>query len=935
MNQASRDGSRALYCLGSRGLPPKVGRFGGIAGVCLAFAIAAPSMGQQQPVGASPTQSSDALETIVVSGSRINDASFQAPTPVTVVTMVDMENRGVTNVADLLNEIPSFQASSTPATSGQTSGGVLNEVNLRGLGANRTLVLVDGRRYVPTGLDGTVDLNVIPQAAISRVEVVTGGASAAWGSDAVAGVVNVLLNHDLHGVQANVQYGGSRYGDDHDVRLSLAFGNDFADNRGSFIVASEYETNGGIPHQSDRPWGAMRWGILSNPSASTPANLISSNVNLAIGTTGGVILYPAPIANIQFGPGGTLQNYNPGLSSGEFAIGGDGANLGQYQELAVPYSRESLYTHVDYKLNDSITAYVEGSYAQSRSVSPTVSPFAFPITIQSDNAFIPAALQSMLAANGLSSFDLWRVNRDMGTITAATVEGSAQTVLGVKGTLPYGWTWDAYYQYGRTDINTQQLNNLINANFAYAADAVVNPANGQVVCRATLSGQAPGCVPLNLFGYGSPSAAAISYVEGTEFQQTDITQEVAAISGQGKLFELNAKPVLLAVGAEYRREYAGGAVDSISQNSGFLIGNFGPIVGDINVKEGFAELDVPLLHDLPFAHSLDMNGALRYTDYSVSGTVSTWKGGLTYEPIAELKLRGTVSRDIRAPSLVELYTPSGLSFSDVSNPTTGNTDFARVLTGGNTQLRPEDATTDTFGFVYQPSYIYGLSLSVDWYHIDVRSAITTVAPQDLVNFCAAGNTAACDAVVRNSAGTILQINQTYLNIGEFRNSGTDIELRYSTVLPGRGDRLTFRALGTFVDHLQASDGQQLTDVAGAVGIDAGGLPHWRWNGSAEYDLGKFGAFANVRFIGGGKYNNYFTTSDLSNLDVPAVWYFNTSARYALGQTDHGLELYGGINNVFDKAPPITPQNFIEPWATNPQLYDVVGRYFYAGIRARF
>src|ERR1700734_3986583 len=202
MNQASRDGSRALYCLGSRGLPPKVGRFGGFAGVCLAFAIAAPSMGQQQPVGASPTQSSDALETIVVSGSRINDASFQAPTPVTVVTMVDMKNRGVRNVADLLNEIPSFQASSTPATSGQTSGGVLNEVNLRGLGANRTLVLVDGRRYVPTGLDGTVDLNVIPQAAISRVEVVTGGASAAWGSDAVAGVVNVLLNHDLHGVQA-------------------------------------------------------------------------------------------------------------------------------------------------------------------------------------------------------------------------------------------------------------------------------------------------------------------------------------------------------------------------------------------------------------------------------------------------------------------------------------------------------------------------------------------------------------------------------------------------------------------------------------------------------------------------------------------------------------------------------------------------------------
>jgi iron complex outermembrane receptor protein len=346
-------------------------------------------------------------------------------------------------------------------------------------------------------------------------------------------------------------------------------------------------------------------------------------------------------------------------------------------------------------------------------------------------------------------------------------------------------------------------------------------------------------------------------------------------------------------------------------------------------------LDLPLLHDLPFVHSLDMNGAFRYTDYSVSGTVSTWKGGLTYEPISDLKLRSTVSRDIRAPNLIELYTPSGLSFTDVNNPATGNTDFARVLTGGNTQLRPEAATTDTFGFVYQPSYVSGLSLSVDWYRINVRSAITTVAPQDLVNFCAAGNTAACDAVVRNSAGTITQINQTYLNIGQFKTSGSDIELRYSTLLPGRAGRLTFRALSTFVDHLQASDGAQLTDVAGAVGIDSGGLPHWRANGNVDYEVGKFGAFLNVRYIGAGKYNNYFTAADLDNIDIPAVWYFNGSVRYTLGERAQGVEIYGGINNIFDKAPPITPQNFIEPWATNPQLYDVVGRFFYAGIRAHF
>jgi outer membrane receptor protein involved in Fe transport len=890
----------------------------------------------------SPTPGETAIEEVSVTASRIAVSGFEAPTPITVVSREDIDNIGATNIAEALNQMPAFFAGSTPTTSSlnSTTNGS-NFVNLRAMGTGRTLVLVDGHRHVATTNTGTVDLNVIPSAAVARVDVVTGGASAAWGSDAVAGVVNIRLDDQLQGMRSTVQYGQSTHGDGEDSLVSVAAGDRFADGRGHFIIAAEYNKNEGVMHQRDRDWGRAAWAWLGQPG--TPSNIIAPNVNIALGTEGGLILGPGPIANIQFGPGGTLLPYQRGsIVSGALQVGGDGANMGQYRVISVPYDRKNILTHVDYALNDYVTAYFDGSFAESHAISPTVQTFDFGITIRADNAFIPAALRTLMTNNSLTSFSLGRVNTDLGFVTADTKNQTTRAAFGFKGKFGESWSWDAYFQHGETSIDNLQLNNRIAANFANAVDAVVNPANGQIVCRATLSGRAPGCVPLNLFGFGSPSAAAIAYVNGTGFLYTTIEQEVAAASLSGKLFELPAGAVTGAAGVEYRKEESRSSADPIAVAGGYsLIGNTTPIGGDFDVKEGFVELNVPILAQLPGADLLDINGAVRETDYSLSGSVRTWKAGFNYKPFGDLRLRGTRSRDIRAPNVSELFTTNSITFTSVLDARTGTVNpLVKIVGGGNVNLRPEIADTKTVGIVYEPSQAEGLRLSVDYYDIRIEDAISTLGAQSLVTTCELGAANACAAITRDPAtGQLVQINTTNLNIAEVHTEGVDIEALYATdVLQRFGfeGQLTFRLLANRMEHLESSpDGIVFRDSIGVVGPNFGSTPHWRGNFSATYARGPFSVFGQARYVGGGKFNGDWTEQQIADNSIPSVTYFDLSMRYVFDHAGNRFEFFAGANNVLDKSPPISPINFVVPISTNVSMYDLVGRFVFGGVRLKF
>ncbi|WP_417624684.1 TonB-dependent receptor [Paremcibacter congregatus] len=885
------------------------------------------------------------FDEIIVSSSRIKKSGFEAPTPVTVLGVEDMEARGTSNVADIINELPGFSGTRTPtSTSLNSRGSGTNAIDLRGLGGNRNLVLVNGRRHVPTDEFGNVDMNVIPTLAVKRIEVVTGGASAAWGSDAVSGVVNVIYDKTLEGLKVEAQYGISGQGDAENYRLSMAFGSAVAEGRGHILIAADYNDHKGIPLATARDWSLRHPGILPNaadtgPNDGIPANIIRNNVGLFLASPNGVTLPGGPLGNLEFLPDGTAIPRALGTIGGVMMAGGSGSFLSDSAALYIPVERKNVMAAFDYDITEDVNFYFEGSAGQSNSNGALVNSFSFGIPIKSGNSYLPASVQTIMTDTGTGSLALFRTNSEFGPISSVSQTVNYRFVAGLKGDLNDNWSWDAYYQYGRSDFSNRQINNLLPGNMALAADAVIDPITGNPVCAAALSGVDPNCVPINLFGVGSPSQDAIDYVTGTSISDTILKQQVAAASVSGDLFEGWAGPISTSFGLEYRKESLKREVDDLSERALFLITNAQPLEGDYNVKEVFGEVLVPLLNEETSGQSLNFNGALRYTDYSTSGTVATWKAGLTYDPISELRIRGTISRDIRAPSIGEVFLKTLLLFENVTNPFTGNTDFSRILNTGNTELKEESALTKTFGMVYSPDWLENFQASVDWYDIDITDSIQSVSSQSIIDACFSGKTEFCNLIKFAPDNTIQDITNKLLNLGTFQVRGIDFEARYLTVLDN-DDTVGLKILGSYVyDKNVAADGVTEVNYAGEVGSASGfGLPKWKIRANVSYETGGFGLFSQLRYVGAGKYNIQWGPEELADAEnnIAAEIYVDLSARYRFEQGSlEGVELFGGINNVFDNDPPVIPLDFIGPTATNAVHYDVVGRSFYFGVRAQF
>ncbi|MXP41301.1 TonB-dependent receptor [Altererythrobacter soli] len=937
----------------------------------LALGCAFPAVAQDQ---AGDDASPLAGEPIVVTGSRIARSGFDSPTPVTVVGGEQIARQGASNVAEVLNEIPAFRPQSTPATTAIFMNNIgASTADLRGLGANRTLVLIDGRRVVPATVAGSsfapagaVDLNMVPTSLIERVDVVTGGASAAYGSDAVAGVVNLILDTDLEGIRASAQWGIADEGDDEEWILSLAGGTSFAGGLGRIVAGVEYVDDQGTGDCYSRDWCALSYNTVSNPfidparpqlgrvSQGDPATLILPHTRVATATFNGQII-GGPLRGTEFNPDGTTfqHDYGTYFGAGIFQSGGGDEQLAFYQwfPISSPSERINSFAHAEYDVSDSVTLFLEGSYgrvegstlgAQRRDLAPRI--------IRRDNAFLPASVAARMDAFGLPVIPVARIWNDIGPQVGHVERETYRAVTGARAELGAGWDLDAYYQFGRTNYSQTGENTTINSRMAFAIDAVIDPATDSPVCRAVLQGNAAaaGCQPLNIFGHGSPSPAAIDYVTGTAFQSTEMTQHVASVAVQGDLLDLWAGPLAIATGVEFRKDIASGTADAISQALDFYTGPGAGIDGEVEVWEGFVEAILPL------SDNAELNGAVRLTDYSTSGSVTTWKVGADWAPTDWLRLRATRSRDIRAPNIFELFGPPQSSFQSILDPQTGAQVLSSVLLGGNPDLQPERADTWTAGVVLQPEIGTGsLRLSVDYYDIELDGAVSTLGAQVIVDRCFGGATDLCGFVTRGADNTITQVRNFNLNLNTLITRGWDMEAAYSlplsTFSEDMGGTLSLRVLTTIVDDLITVDSSGASvDRAGMNGSPVSqpsGVPRYIANGYLTYSSDPFEAQVQVRHIAEGRYNTSLIGPDedgydpalpnsISDNHIGAWTYVNLNASYNLWRDgDREVDVFGVINNLFDKDPPVDAPSSFGP--TNNVLYDVVGRTYKVGVRVRY
>jgi iron complex outermembrane receptor protein len=896
----------------------------------IAITIALASGASAQTVASSPAATqgdkSAAVSEVVVTGSLIQRAGFDAPTPTTVVGSVDLRQGDRPNIAEVLDDLPQFRATSTPATTTGNTNNSASSADLRGLGSNRTLTLLDGHRFAGSG-----DLNTIPQSIIKQVDVVTGGASAAWGSGAVSGVVNIILNDNFTGLTVGADGGESSRSDGARYGYNATYGTNFLDDRGHFMIAGEYLKDEGAFDRPSRP------NLLAQIFQNSAGQLsLQTPVNYTIINTGGVIV--GGKAGMQvFNHDGSLSPLILGSqTAGNFTVGGNGQTLYDYLAVSSPYQRANLFTRASLDLNADTKVWMDVAYSDVWGSFPF-----FPATpifsVKADNPFLTPAARAQLTALGATfPLTVGRILTDVGSEGYLGYKSDRQDIdvsIGIDGGLGHGWTYSAYYGHGELRDDEHLFNQQITANFANAIDAVTGPA-GTPVCRVNaVTVTVPSCVPINLLGSGNVSAAAAAYSFGAAQAVTTQKLDTAGVVFRGQPFATWAGPVDLAVGAEYRKQsQANDYVDPTSLAGGFTSLNFAPVAGSFDVKEGFGEVNVPLL-DLPDMLHIEANGAARYSDYSNSGGIWSWKYGATARVEQDLLLRGTYSRDIRSPGISELFSTKGTNIGNAQDPFVGQTQANVVsFTGGNANLVPEIGHTLTVGGSYSPHYVPGLSVSIDYYDIDIKNAISTLSLQDTLNGCFERNPKdpTCGGIIARAAdGTIASVARTYLNLADYRTQGIDIEASYQMpidrLVSSWDGSLRFRYLANHVNELLVNDGVRVTDVAGVVGdTTTFDTPKWRQTASVTYQNKDLSVDLRLRYVGGGIFSKQLGANGqpISNNDIDARTYTDIGARYTI----RNATLYASIDNLFDVQPPFTT------YAT--PFYDMIGRYYSAGLKLK-
>jgi len=940
--------------------------------VCL-LAIASPVLAEQT---GDPAASPE-LDAVVITGSRIVRDGYTAPTPVTVAPIEQLQQTTPSSIPDGLNKLPQFSFSTSTAANGSVGGAPSvyggNFLNLRGFGLPRTLILMDSRRVPSTSINGLVDVNTLPQMLIQRVDVVTGGASAVYGSDAVTGVVNFVLDKHFDGLKAVVQGGTSSVGDANSYRIGIAGGGSVTD-RGHLIWSVERYQNDGVRRHQDRPWaasipayiGATGTGPLG--SASNPY-VLAQNVRLSNTSFGGLAT-SGPFKGQQFLPDGSLGAFNPGTPTTvpNVAIGGDG---GYYSDLNMtsPVVTNQAFGRFEYEFTNALLGYAQFGLAETQLLGQhgsSMAPLLF--TITNDNPFLTAAERGQL---GTQSFTLSRLSPEMAddaTLTQTT--DALNFTTGLTGSVFSDFNWDTYYTHGEARVRSTTNNNVNYPNLYAAVDTVRN-AGGDIVCRVSTTASAAayaGCAPLDPFGVGNISAAAKAFIySNTQWQAINKLDDfVANISGP--VFNNWAGPVSVAFNAEYRTQsldetsnvnplavpsYAG--IQNSPKGSAPLASVWaysvqGASHGHGHVWETSGETVFPLLADLPLAKVLEVTGAVRYTDYSSSGAAHTWKYGVNYQPINDLRIRWTESQDIRAPTLNDLYAPQAIANIFISDPISGQSGQVQSVTGGNSKLVPEVARTTTVGFIYSPAFVPRLRMSVDYYRINIVNALSSVngGQTAVLLEClnSGGISPVCAAAIRATPTSFpTYVTNLTINAAQAYTHGVDVEASYNFdlaqvnhSLPGH---LDLRMLYAYQPDMKtrAYPNAVLVQSAGVAGNSGVvGFAAQRVTADTAYSLGPVTINWQVRYSGKlaltGNPTQYFASPPL-----PAIFYHDVSLDYAFKAAGHPAHMFLTVDNLLDQAPRIWPgtNSSAAPGSSVPTAAgdDLVGRYFTAGVRMKY
>jgi outer membrane receptor protein involved in Fe transport len=765
---------------------------------------------------------------------------------------------------------------------------------------------------------------------------------------AVAGVVNIILKDDLDGISAGVDTGISSRGDGARYSFEGSFGTSFAGGNGHFMVGAEYVDDRGIPPigRHGRP-GTNPGGIIT----ISGQRVLVEDINSKTASYNGLIT-SGVLAGQTFNPDGTLRTFN-----GPDALGVGGADAsGTFDDtyLSAPAKRLSTFGRVSYDVGGA-TLWAEGSYGRVKSHFTFFPDFTTPaVTVQATNPFLSQTIRNQLAAAGQTSFTLGRIYTDIFPMTFNGDRRNAEGAVGVEGSFGGDWKYRAFYSHGQIKTYSALENSRLEPNFARAVQAV--SSGGQIVCAvngdANPANDDPACRPLNIFGQYNASPEALAYVRGTQATNAIQKLDSTGVELTGSPFSLWAGPVSIAVGAEARWEKQATTRDARTIQGGFGFPVFtagNDIAGGFNVKEAFAEIAFPLL-DSEMVKA-ELNGAARYSDYSTSGGIWTWKAGGTIRLFNDLLLRATRSRDIRSPTIDQLFAVDRITLATMTdqnppaNPPPGYTPNPPLVTthsGGNPLLTPEISSMLILGVTYSPSFLSGLRLSVDYYDVEIRDALGTLNGTNLTLACRQGQQAACAKVIRDPiTQNVTEVFSNTQNIAAFETSGIDFELSYLVrmrAIAGDGQgTLRFRALGNYIKHFITDNGLTRLDTVGTVG-DLNGIPRWRGIFTVAYRDDVFGVNARVRHTDGGKYDKFADglrvspggafvpghSALLTNNDIASRTYVDLGAQF---RVKPNFELSANVTNLFDVDAPISPQASAH--------YDIMGTYFNFGVKLDF
>lgn len=923
----------------------------------------------------------DPIELVVVTGSHIARAELESAMPIGIVDMALARKQGKTTAYESILRDVAVGPGNGPynsAPEGQYDGGMAT-IELRNMGVTRSLTLVDGRRRVSGAASSSaVDINMIPPAMIERIEIITGGAAAVYGADAVTGAANIITRKDFDGVEVSATTGTTEHGGGDKDQVSIVAGTRFFEDRGSITVGGTYLKNDPIYfHQRYSKDTNIQYQV--NPANTGPNDGIPDRIVYYHMTN----LYLQPEPNIFVGgetyllnPDGTARvgYYDTCLSSCNSArsAGDGGSPQSQYWSdfLIAPIENASFIGRFDYELADSLTYGVRFDYGRSK-YDAYRRPYrddertswlngAGGATAHLDNPYLPDSFRQIMIDNGVTSTPLRRSYEIFGQMGDVSDRQSLTIGTTFQGELPREFEWEAFWQYGRSTNDISAYNATRASRFIAARDVIADPVTGEPVCRDEAARDA-GCVPFNIFSFDPLTPAQREYMIATRRKHRENTQLVYGGRIAGDLVSLPTGELRAVLGVEYRKETVDNIDDNLAgppENELSHLGNWTPYEPALkaanDVSEVYTELVVPVLDDVPFAHRLTVEGAYRYSNYSDFDATNTWKLGGMWMPIEGLAVRAVRSRSVRVPSFGELYAPRATQAIGLTDPCMANFYHANptrarncaalgittplpqqiytgyVLSGGNPDVSPETSASASVGLVWRPSFLPRFDMTLDYWRIDIDDIIASIARNDILNLCVdlpSIENRFCNRIQRDDDQYAMWVNTSVINASVSESRGIDLGASYRFGW-GQGEV----TLGLRASYLSKFETITLPSIESSVIVYDGGYQNPRVRGTlfAAYEVGDWDFGLDTRFWSSAKnYSNAKTSEEYGDNHVESRFYNDLTVGWQM--SEHAA-FRVGINNAFDVEPPYRPLTYYQGGGG---VYDVYGRYFFGNFKSRF